>query len=475
MTFSHVLKLLPAAALCALTACGGDATNALDAKPKTGDICATLDGRTYYSTTLLAGSATPNGVSQIHWTVQFANGEAQLWQTDVGMMGSYHCAHDQVLLTLNGAEQVADFTTDLQELTLAANGSGDVIYRHHKPQDAGSCHEVAGRRYSSGEQDVTKPEAGPTYLEFAAMPNKVTFGYGDIVEQGYYSCQLGELQLHLDGGETKRLAVERHAVSVTFLDDTGVTLPQETSGVICTKEYMPVCALVPNSKVCVTSPCPSHTYQTFGNRCEAQGANTLVIGEGECGDKEGQDYYDQVACPAVYQPVCAKAPAPIQCVTTPCPTHEYRTFGNLCEAGVGRALVSFNGECSLAQLDNQPTFAEQPVRLYNVNSNLAELPAAGSVKVIEASITEDILTAKLGYSGCNEQPVSFNVDASTVLESLPVQLVYHFAPREEQACDAYFETEFTYDLLPVRAVFRDHVESEPGLAILGLDGPIYRR
>ncbi|MCA9628519.1 MAG: hypothetical protein KC766_12665 [Myxococcales bacterium] len=46
--------------------------------------------------------------------------------------------------------------------------------------------------------------------------------------------------------------------------------------VMCTKEYMPVCGLVDTGVRCITTPCPSATKRTFGNKCEACGAEKVI-------------------------------------------------------------------------------------------------------------------------------------------------------------------------------------------------------
>ncbi len=46
--------------------------------------------------------------------------------------------------------------------------------------------------------------------------------------------------------------------------------------VMCTKEYRPVCGLVDTGVRCITTPCPSATKRTFGNKCEACGAEKVI-------------------------------------------------------------------------------------------------------------------------------------------------------------------------------------------------------
>lgn len=54
---------------------------------------------------------------------------------------------------------------------------------------------------------------------------------------------------------------------------------------MCTREYRPVCALRDTGVRCVTTPCPSTEWKTYGNACDAC-ADKDVIGHvpGTCAD-----------------------------------------------------------------------------------------------------------------------------------------------------------------------------------------------
>ncbi len=54
---------------------------------------------------------------------------------------------------------------------------------------------------------------------------------------------------------------------------------------MCTREYRPVCALRDTGVRCVTTPCPSTEWKTYGNACDAC-ADADVIGHlpGACED-----------------------------------------------------------------------------------------------------------------------------------------------------------------------------------------------
>jgi len=43
----------------------------------------------------------------------------------------------------------------------------------------------------------------------------------------------------------------------------------ETRPQMCTKEYLPVCASRDTGIRCVTQPCPSMEWKTYGNACDA--------------------------------------------------------------------------------------------------------------------------------------------------------------------------------------------------------------
>ena len=57
---------------------------------------------------------------------------------------------------------------------------------------------------------------------------------------------------------------------------------------MCTREYRPVCAAIDTGVRCVTEPCPSMEYKTFGNGCDACSTEqVLYYSEGECPDNDG--------------------------------------------------------------------------------------------------------------------------------------------------------------------------------------------
>ena len=443
-------------------------------QPPEFDICSAINGRTYYTTTLEEGGSTPNGVSKMHWQASFKDGQLSLLQSDFGISGTYSCSNNQVIATLdNGSgnkEMIIELSEDTTQFKLDPLGTGELTYAYSEAKDTDSCRGVAGKTFSTPPAISNNLEDGPTLFEFSTAPNTVIYGYSDIRERGYYDCDLGQLHVHLESKPTPLLFdVNRHAFDITLLGEPNITLPQVTTPIACTAQYAPVCAA--QTVQCVTTPCyPIHT--TYSNQCVADAAKLHTLFEGECGDKEGQSFVEPTPtiCPANIDPVCGKVKTNIQCITAPCPNSEYKTFNNSCEANANQAQISFKGLCSDVNLEQTVSFEQQPTRLYNVKSDATSpgpMPQDSGINIISATIRDDILMAKLGYSGCNEQPIFFNVDASILLASFPEQTSYTFSKTTEDLCQAYFETTFEYDLLPIRGNFPDQVEGKGGLIVTG--------
>lgn len=240
-----------------------------------------------------------------------------------------------------------------------------------------------------------------------------------------------------------------------YYDDT----PGDDLPIACTKEYNPVCAAQTSIEPCTTLPCPVMLHKTFGNPCMARAAQARIVQEGECGKLEDTpvtQFYG--ACPAVHDPVCGKTEGEIACITQPCPTHQYKTFGNGCAASMARAAVILDDDCG--KLEGAIAFADPPVRV------VKELPKSDKpVTIDKVSIEGDRLFVRLGYSGCQEQHFDLYID-SAFRESHPVQLKYQFVPQVEDRCLAYFTTEFSYDLIPLRHAYRAAYQSESGAMVL---------
>jgi len=60
----------------------------------------------------------------------------------------------------------------------------------------------------------------------------------------------------------------------------------------------------------------------------------------QCGDPRPQ------MCTREYRPVCASRDTGVRCVTTPCPSKEWQTYGNACDACSDKAVSGYReGAC----------------------------------------------------------------------------------------------------------------------------------
>jgi hypothetical protein len=438
--------------------------------------CAQLDGRTYYSTTLEEGGHTPAGVGKSHWQISFNAGQLSLLQSDFALSGTYACDGNQVIATIDSGikeEKILALSEDLSQLIVDPLGSGERTYLYSdKSYDSFSCEAVQGHRYSTPD---SSPLEHSVFLAFESAINTLTYGHDGISESAYYDCQLGELHLHLDSDTSHPLvvSVEQGGTVVVIQDEAKLALTRTDLAGVCTQQYEPVCAGYDTGIRCITTPCPSLVYKTYGNRCSAEADNSVVLFEGECGKLEDQPVEAlPVVCPAIYAPVCAKDASNIVCITSPCESHLYKTFGNSCEANAELAAITFQGGCEILGLEGQLSFAQAPVRLFNLGADRQTLPESEGISVIGATVDNDVLSVTLGFSGCSVQPIHFNVDASVVLESAPVQLRYSFNKETDDDCDAYFESTFNYDLIPIKKNFSEH--GAIGIALFGAAGVVYK-
>lgn len=72
------------------------------------------------------------------------------------------------------------------------------------------------------------------------------------------------------------------------------SLVVDCSGTICTMDYTPVCGKKDSGIVCITTPCPTRSYQTYSNLCALYAdktANTQFALQGECASIEGLTTY----------------------------------------------------------------------------------------------------------------------------------------------------------------------------------------
>jgi hypothetical protein len=226
--------------------------------------------------------------------------------------------------------------------------------------------------------------------------------------------------------------------------------------VACEKIYEPVCGAVQTTAPCDTVPCPKWVAKTFGNECEARAAQAFIVSKGECKDSS----VDRLtgACPAVYAPVCAKATASIACITQPCPTHVYKSFGNSCEATLELANLTFNRECS--KLEGALASAEPPVIVSHVFPEVIK-----QVVVSDVAFDGDLLSLTLTYGGCDAQYFNLYVSES-FMESHPVQAKTLFKPMVEDTCKALITSKATYDLMPLKHTYQQAYGTENGEIVL---------
>lgn len=239
-------------------------------------------------------------------------------------------------------------------------------------------------------------------------------------------------------------------------------------GQACTLEYAPVCAISTEESPCTLSPCPNQYYQTYGNACAARTDAAQILTDSAC-DKDLEDtkvvapWIGSIACPSVFDPVCGKASSGRQCITAPCPTHEYTTYPNSCVANASAADITWQYECGT--LEGAFSSGEPPVSLVE---NLATVNKTVSAK---ATIENDILSVTLSYSGCDEQHFDLQVETAffdpiTDNGAHVRGANFSFIPMIDDACQAIQVTELHYDLLPLKAHYQQTLDRSSGEIML---------
>lgn len=182
-------------------------------------------------------------------------------------------------------------------------------------------------------------------------------------------------------------------------------------------------------------------------------------------DGESDEDTSQIACIEIYEPVCAKAEATINCVTEPCPTHVYATYGNSCYALHDEALVAFPGDCG--RLYGQVSFNDPPIHIFE----LADNPQEGAdTEILFAEIEGDVLKLEVQYAGgCSEHEFALYL-GSEFLESNPVQSETLLSHITEDTCEQLIVDNLRFDLLPIREFYRrSYGETSSGIILRGIE------
>lgn len=513
-------------------------------------LCDQLNNQTYFAETLGEGGMGPDGLWFDHWSVRFSDGDMLMSQSDFGMSGDYSCVDGNVLLeSINVPGRTLSFSEDLKTLyfdPFSESGTPaktDLTYIQAPKDltfDDHACKQVMGKTYIeqsfSRVKNSDDPKAAMTQL---ALEFELTFSDGqkvDVLEYGeryagYFDCTLDVLHVHRDSADSKPLIVNvgKEGVNLTieYADRTVHFVEDSDSPVLCTLQYDPVCAAKNTGIQCVTTPCPTEVYETYGNQCSAEAEGSRVLFSGECGDKEGQPVEDgPVACTKEYAPVCGALVSASPCTIMPCPASKWTTFGNNCVAQAAGASYVSEGECGanddqivrelppsvcpavalpvcakgLASWDckgESPCFTHKYSSYGNdceAKVALAEIAFDGlcgdlggvlaqsqplvkmtdtafpktnkTPMITSASIDGDVVHLKLGYSGCDEQHFDLYI-SSAFMESFPVQTQFVFTPQVEDGCDAAFETSFEYDLIPLKINYQKAYQTQTGSISLG--------
>lgn len=559
------------------------------------ELCNTINGRSYYSDALFEMGLSPTGEYKGHRFVSFEDGLLQASQSDYIISAPYRCEQGQVIADVPGmTNYLIDFSQHLSTMNFDIDATDPVPYTLASTDNA-NCSQVRDGRYVVDPAElanVTLP-AGTSYEmlfsgDHAAQINIPAGRY----DNAFYDCTTGALHVH-------RTTSDSNPIPVTIENSGDVVVAQldantnwrflRDDGQACTTQYDPVCSIEPIEVACFAEPCPVGVYRTYSNQCNSDAAGAMFISQGECGDLEGEPYYDPGVCTTEYDPVCAVETRNIVCITGPCPNEFYKTYGNACEAQVDRAPILFRGECGEeredapywghteacgAEAPYEPLCAARsftapclttpcPIEVFAIYSNECEMDNAGSrfvhtehcgaktdsrvrdlsewggicgdiylpvcgkdevvpgvageyiyksfgnacearrsvvdltwddqacgalagvsagaeppVKIVNnlsssnkivglsnASITGDVLTVDLSYSGCSEQHFNFEVMRSFA-ETQPVQARVRFIPLVEDDCDAALSFTYKYDLLPLKATYEAMYGSGPATIVL---------
>ncbi|MBU3011185.1 hypothetical protein KO506_07205 [Polaribacter vadi] len=91
-----------------------------------------------------------------------------------------------------------------------------------------------------------------------------------------------------------------------------------------------------------------------------------------------------------------------------------------------------------------------------INNSLYNKTTTSNYTITEAILNENLLTLKISSSGCDGNSwKAVLIDANIVLESYPVQRNIKLSLDNNEACLAFFEQEYTFDISNLKEGYSD--------------------
>lgn len=181
---------------------------------------------------------------------------------------------------------------------------------------------------------------------------------------------------------------------------------------------------------------------------------------------------NSVECTADYNPVCAKKPlAGVVCITAPCRTDRYLTYGNACNAQVDNAWISLRSECD--GLQDVIAFHQKPVVIEDFGT--LALYSSDTFEVNKSEVIDDALIIEFAVSGgCGSHDFTMYAD-EVFQESNPVQLANVIYYTANDSCDNQVTIEKEFDLLPIKEIYQRSYPDATGEQSVNLgDFGLYR-
>lgn len=316
-------------------------------------LCEQINHTNFYSDALHERGRTPDGMALGHWSLAFADGSLTISQSDYIMAGSYRCKDGAILATYEPVtDQPLQFSEDYSKLAFDIAGDASISYSQVTVNQREDCSAVRGRSYQVDPAElaaVTLPVGSQFEIIFGDQSATMTLGT-ETFDDAIFDCDLDKLHVHRSANDTL-------PVTAQVLDHGDALLVQindftqwrfiEHNPHYCPSLYEPVCGVDPTPIACLIAPCPVGVYKTYANDCVAEVAKADKYGlqPGECGDKEGQVYYQSHPCTMEYAPVCAISTVTSPCTLSPCPNQHYQTYSNQCHARSNGAQILTNEAC----------------------------------------------------------------------------------------------------------------------------------